>query len=117
PVTISGFALTGTDAGNYTAVQPSGVVADITPASLNITGIGAANKVYDTSVTATLTGTAGVVALGSDAVSVAGTGAGTFTNKHVATAKPVTVSGFTLTGVDAGNYTAVQPSGVVADIT
>ena len=40
-----------------------------------------------------------------------------FNNKNVGTAKPVTVSGVTLSGGDAGNYTVSQPSGLAADIT
>jgi hypothetical protein len=31
PVTVSGFALAGPDAGNYNIVQPAGLTADITP--------------------------------------------------------------------------------------
>jgi hypothetical protein len=116
-VTVSGFTLSGADAGNYVVVQPSGLTANVTPASLTITGVGATNKVYDATTAASLTGTAGVTPLGGDAVSVSGTGIGVFTDKNVGTAKAVTVSGFALSGADAGNYTVVQPSGVTADIT
>src|SRR5207244_3776752 len=37
--------------------------------------------------------------------------------KTVANGKPVTVSGVTLSGGDAGNYTVSQPTGLTADIT
>src|SRR4029077_442098 len=40
-----------------------------------------------------------------------------FNTKTVAKGKPVTVSGVTLGGGDAGNYTVSQPSGLTADIT
>jgi len=116
-VSVSGYTLSGADAGNYVLVQPSGLSADITPASLAVGGVTANNKVYDTTTTATLAGTAGVTALGSDAVTVSGTGTGLFADKNVGAGKTVTVSGYTLLGVDAGNYVVVQPSGLSADIT
>ncbi len=46
-----------------------------------------------------------------------GTGIGVFDTKDVGTAKSVTVSGYTLGGIDAGNYTLSQPSGLSANIT
>ncbi|WP_367847173.1 YDG domain-containing protein [Rhodoferax sp. WC2427] len=116
-VTVSGYTLSGTDAANYTVVQPASVTANITQASLVVGGVGAANKVYDTTTTATLTGTAAVAALGSDVVTVGGTGAGSFASKNVGTAKAVTVSGYTLGGADAANYAVVQPTGLAANIT
>ena len=57
----------------------------------------------------TLSGTATVAALGSDNVIVMGTGSGAFSDKNVGTGKAVTVSGYTLGGADAGNYTLVEP--------
>ena len=116
-VTVTGYTLGGADAGNYTVVQPTGLTANITPASLAVTGVGANNKVYDTTTTATLNGTAGVTALGADVVTVGGTGSGTFSNKNVGNGKAVTVTGYTLGGADAGNYVIAQPSGVTANIT
>jgi filamentous hemagglutinin family protein len=116
-VTVTGYTLGGADAGNYTVVQPTGLAANITPASLAVTGVGANNKVYDTTTTATLNGTAGVTALGGDVVTVGGTGSGTFANKNAGNGKVVTVTGYTLGGADAGNYTVVQPAGVTANIT
>jgi len=116
-VTVTGYTLSGADAGNYTIVQPTGVTANITPASLAVTGVGANNKVYDTTTTATLNGMASVAALGGDVVTVGGTGSGAFANKNVGNGKAVTVTGYTLGGADAGNYTIVQPTGVTADIT
>ena len=55
PVTVSGLALTGRDAANYTLTQPT-TSANITPASLTVTGVSVSNKVYDRSVAATLGG-------------------------------------------------------------
>ncbi|KHA75723.1 hypothetical protein NC77_27765, partial [Janthinobacterium lividum] len=65
-VTLDGFILQGADAGNYELVQPGKVTADIGKASVTVTGVAAANKVYDATTGATLTGTAKVTALGSD---------------------------------------------------
>ena len=40
-----------------------------------------------------------------------------FGDKNVGNAKAVTVSGLSLSGTDAGNYTLIQPTSLVADIT
>jgi hypothetical protein len=116
-VTASGYSLSGLDAGNYNLVQPAGLTATINKANLAVSGISAANKTYDGTTAAILTGTATVSAIGSDVVSVSGTGTGTFAIKNVGTGKAVTVSGYSLTGADAGNYNVVQPSGLTADVT
>jgi hypothetical protein len=42
---------------------------------------------------------------------------GSFADKTVGTAKLVTVTGVTLTGADAGNYTVSNPTGITANIT
>ncbi|WP_253907343.1 YDG domain-containing protein [Herbaspirillum rubrisubalbicans] len=116
-VTVSGYTLTGADAGNYNLVAPTGLVATISKANLNLSGVTANNKTYDGTTAATLSGTASVTALGSDTVSVAGTGTGSFADKNVGTGKGVTVGGYTLTGTDAGNYNLVLPSGLSANIS
>ena len=116
-VTVSGYTLNGADAGNYTLVEPTGLTANITPAALAITGVAANNKVYDTAVVATLSGTATVAALGTDHVALSGSGSGAFSDKNVGTDKIVTVSGYTLSGADAGNYTLIEPTGLIANIT
>ncbi|OWY34774.1 YDG domain-containing protein [Herbaspirillum aquaticum] len=115
-VIVSGYTLTGSDAGNYNLIQPTGLTATINKANLGVSGVGASDKTYDATTTATLTGTASVAALGSDVVSLAGTGVGTFADKNAGTGKTVNVTGFTLTGSDAGNYNIVQPTGLTATI-
>ena len=110
-VTVTGYTLSGADAGNYNLIQPSGLTATINKADLNVNGISASSKTYDASTNATLSGTASVAALGSDVVSVTGTGTGTFADKNAGINKAVSVSGYTLTGSDAGNYNFIQPSG------
>ncbi|WP_386272572.1 beta strand repeat-containing protein [Xanthomonas theicola] len=115
-VVVSGFTLTGTDAGNYTLVLPTGLTADIAKANLALSGVTAANKTYDGTAAANVNGTASVAAFGSDQVQVSGTGTGSFADKNAGTGKAVVVSGFTLTGTDAGNYTLVLPTGLTATI-
>jgi hypothetical protein len=115
-VSVTGYTLTGTDASNYNVLQPNGLTADINKADLQVTGIGAQNKVYDTTATATLTGTAAVSPLGADSVNLNGVGAGKFVDKFVGVNKSVTVTGFVLVGTDANNYRLVQPIGVTASI-
>ncbi|MGK5062010.1 YDG domain-containing protein, partial [Janthinobacterium sp. LB3P112] len=115
-VTVSGFSLGGVDAGNYVVTQPTGLTATIGKADLAVSGIGAVNKTYDASAGATLSGTAGVNGLLSDVVSLVGTGSGSFADANAGTGKTVSVSGYALTGMDAGNYNLVQPAGVTATI-
>ena len=115
-VTVSGYTLSGADAGNYVVAQPTGLTADITKADLVVSGISGVNKTYDATTTATLSGSASVSALLSDVVSVTGTGTGSFANANADMGKAISVTGYTLTGSDAGNYNLVQPTGVTASI-
>ncbi|WP_295481267.1 YDG domain-containing protein [uncultured Pseudomonas sp.] len=115
-VLVSGYTLGGADAGNYDLIQPSGLTATISKANLALTGLGANSKTYDGTTAATLSGTASVSAIGADAVALSGSAAGRFADKNAGAGKAVSVSGFTLVGADAGNYTLVQPTGLSADI-
>jgi len=97
--------------------QSVSYVGDITPKALSLGVLSAASKVYDGNTTASLTGVTlnGVVL--SDDVSLAGSTA-SFADRNVGTAKPVTVSGGSLAGLDAGNYSLASSSGTTsADIT
>ena len=108
--------LGGTQASNYSLTQPTGLTAGITARSLAVSGISAQSKTYDATQTATLIGTAAVGPLGSDVVTVTGTGAGLFADKNVGTGKAVTVTGYSLTGADAANYAIAQPTGLTASV-
>ena len=111
-VTITGFTLSGADAGNYTLTQPS-ATASITAAGLVITGLTAVTRVYDGTISVTLnSGSATLVGVfGSDNVTLVSTGAsGTYSNKNVGTAKLITITGYTLGGTDAGNYILTEPT-------
>jgi len=122
-VTFSGFSFSGADAGNYTilvnseAISDVEVTANITPKPVTITGVTAANKVYDGNTNATIAGTAVISGkVEGDAVSVTN-GTASFDDLNVGTGKTVTFSGFTLSGDDASNYTlSAQPASTVANI-
>jgi len=85
-------------------VFPAGSLA-VQARPLNITATQVNNKTYNTSDAATLTslGTLNGMASG-DVVSVAAGYTAAFDNANAGTAKTVTVSGLSLTGVDAANY-------------
>ncbi len=115
-VTVSGISITGTDAGNYTLTNVTAITnANITVKSLTVSAT-ANNKVYDGNRTAVV-GTLTSNKLGLDVIDIANTTA-TFANKNVGLAKEVTVSGITITGTDAGNYTLTNVTAITnADIT
>jgi hypothetical protein len=118
-VTLTGVTLSGTDSGNYTVSQPQ-LSANITAASLSVTGVTANDKVYNGNTTATLTDTSAAVSgvIGADDVTLVKTGkAATFGTATVGNSKSVTVTGYTIAGTDAGNYTLAQPTGLSANIT
>jgi filamentous hemagglutinin family protein len=111
-------ALSGADAGNYTfAGATSASNYTVNPLALAVAGVTANNKVYDGTTAATLSGTASVSALGGDTVTLIGASTAAFADMDVANSKAVTVSGYALSGADAGNYSVVQPSGLSANIT
>jgi hypothetical protein len=113
-VTATGLTLSGADAGNYVLASTNATTtASITPATLTVSGLTAANKVYDGGTTATLnTGGAVLVGvIGSEHVNLAAGGAaGTFADKKVGTGKTIAVSGLKITGPDVANYTLIQPT-------
>ena len=112
---VLGDGTNGGLAANYSLVPGTGTTA-ITPAPVSITGLTAENKTYDATTTATVSGTptlSGV--LGADDVSLDGTALFAFAQAGAGTAIPVTTSGLTLTGADAGNYSLTLPA-LSADI-
>jgi filamentous hemagglutinin family protein len=108
------LAISGTDAGNYTLTQPTGLTANISKAVLTSSGAVAQNKTYDATTAATITGETLSGVITGDTVSVSGSG--TFADKNAANTKAVTAA-LALAGTDAANYTLAQPSGLTADIT
>ena len=117
-VTVSGLTINGAQAGDYTLTQPT-TTANITPAGLTVSGITAENKVYDASTAATLntTSAALVGVFSGDTVNLNTGGAtGTFASDNVGNGITVTVSGLTISGAQAGDYTLTQPT-TTANIT
>ena len=95
------------------------MTADITPKALTITGLTGDNKVYDRTTSATFSGTPalnGVFAGDTGNVNVGGTPSAAFVSFDVGTGIVMNVSGYTLTGTRAFNYTVGQPT-LTADIT
>ena len=113
-VQLSGAILSGADAGNYFIVLPTGLLASITPATLSLASLNAANKVYDGTTSTTVSASVNGV-LGRDEVSLVG-GSGSFADKNAGTGKLVTASGFRLAGADAGNYT-LETTGATTQAT
>ena len=95
-------------------VQSSPTKVDVTTAAaitLTITGLTGDNKEYDSTTSATASGTAvlsGVI--GSDDVTLGGSPTFTFASANVGTGITISTTGYTISGTDAGNYTLTQPS-------
>ena len=115
PVSISGVSISGTDAGNYSlANTTASSSADITARSL-VVSASASNKIYDGNTNA-------IVSLSDDRISgdvlTTSHTAASFDDKNVGVAKPVSVSGISLSGADVGNYTLASTTATSsADIT
>jgi len=102
--------LGGADAANYSF---AGATADYTVSQLALTGVSGfnANKTYDGNTTASVNTTNAIFngAISADQISVA-SASGTFADKNAGTAKAVHISGISLGGADASNYTLTNTS-------
>jgi hypothetical protein len=118
-VNLAGLSLSGTDSGNYGLSIPTDLRATITPATLSVSGLSVADKVYDGTVQARLTGVStlnGV--LGQDNVSLnLQDASAVFLDRNAGAAKPVTLGALALAGSDARNYTLTTPTGLSATIS
>ena len=102
-VTVSGLTISGTTSGNYTLTQPVGT-ANISARTLTVSTTGV-NKIYDGTTNAAVTITNNRVA--GDVLSVNYTMA-SFANKNAGNGKAVSVTGITISGTDAGNYSLIS---------
>jgi len=123
------LALAGPAATNYTLAGVGGSVK-INPKPLLLTGLATPNRAYNGNATAALTGSAALLtaeAAGAgtsddgkphagDTLTLGGTPSGAFADKHAATSKPVTVTGLTIGGAQAADYTLAQQSGLTANV-
>ena len=111
----AGSVTDGNSGNNYAVTFANNLTGVITakPITVNATGV---NKIYDgnTSATVTLSIPTGIVS--GDVVTAAYTTA-TFANKNVANGKTVSVSGISLAGADALNYSANTTATATANIT
>src|SRR5207245_1796734 len=105
--------ISGADAGNYTFNAVAATTADSTPRALTVSAHGV-NKVYDGTTTASVTLSDNRVA--GDVFTDTYTAAA-FASPAVGTAKAVSVSGISIWGADAGNYTFNAVAATTADIT
>jgi hypothetical protein len=107
----------GALATNYTLTGGIDWVT-ITPATLTVAGTVAADKIYDRSTTAQLSGSTLVGVLGGDNITLGGANTGSFVDKNAGVGKGVNTS-MSLAGspIDVGNYILVQPTGITATIT
>ena len=78
-------------------------------------GTQAADKTYDGTTVASLSGATLSGILGSDNVVLGNDSSGAFSDKNVGTGKGVTTA-MTLNGTDMGNYALAQPAGITASI-
>ena len=101
-MTVTGLSLGGAAAGNYVLSSTTATAtADIEPRALAVTATGQ-NKEYDGTTAATVT-------LADDRISgdvfTASYTSATFADANAGTGKAITVSGISISGADAGNYT------------
>jgi hypothetical protein len=122
-INIAGLSLTGGNAGNY-SLNPPATTGNITPKPLSETGLTGVDKTYDAGTSASLTGSAGLIAAeavgaGStadgtpynvDTVSIGGTPMGTFTSANAGSPVSITISGLSLGGANASNYSLSTPT-------
>ena len=115
PVTVLGVALAGGDASNYSVAQPSGLSAEIRRLAITGSFTTPASKVYDGLTAAAVLSRSVNGAVAGDAVVLTG-GTAAFDTKDVGSGKTVTLTGASLAGSDAGNYTLSSVATASADI-
>lgn len=111
-VNVTGIAVSGTDAGNYSANAATTTTADITARALDVSFAGV-NRSYDATAAATVTTADDRIA--GDSLVINRSAA--FLDKDVGAGKTVNVTGVSLSGADAGNYTVSGSGNTTADIT
>jgi polygalacturonase len=106
--------------GAYGASTSSALSQTVNPLGLTVSGLTISNKVYDGTAAATLitNGYALNTVIGGDVVTLVTNGyTANFASANVANGITVTVTGLSLGGAQATNYTLTQPTGLTANIT
>ena len=110
----------GTVLSNYVLASSAAGTGHITPAPLYVTGVYATNKLYDTTsvdpLNAASQALSGVVSSDAANVTLTGAAAGAFATIQVGAALPVSVSGLSISGSAASNYTLQPLTGLTASI-
>ena len=114
PVSVTGISISGARRGQLHLTNTTATTtADITARALTVTATGV-NKVYDGTTTATVTLNDNRVS--GDVFTSSYTSA-SFADKNVGNGKPVSVTGISISGTDAGNYTFNTTASTTANIT
>jgi len=117
PIIVSGYNLTGMDSYNYNLTQPNYLTANITPKPINISGLIGIDKIYDSFISASYSGTPQLNGIETgDDVFLIGSGISVFENKNIGDNKTINVSGFALWGDDVDNY-ILEPVFLSGNIT
>ena len=115
-ITTTSYSISGSASGNYSLTQPSGN-ANITVAPLTVLGATATDRAYNALTTVAIAGGTLSGVIPGDTVTLGGSPAGTVETAAPGDGKPVTVTGFSISGTDAGNYSLSQPTGLTVNIT
>lgn len=118
-VSFKGFSLTGEKAGNYIlSSQPASLSATIAPREVpaSVTPAGRTYEKGNIEV-AINEGTISDVIMGDDVLLDISGGVGTMEDANAGKDKPVTITGLTLSGADAGNYRLIPPERGVVTIS
>jgi len=100
-VTVSARNAAGTGTGTLTM--------QFGKKELTVSGLSASSKEYDGTTLASVSGTPVLVGVvGTDAVSLSGRTVGQFADASAGTSKAVSVSGYSLSGAKAGNYSVAS---------
>ncbi len=113
-VTVAGLSLTGADAANYSITGTASSTANITQLALTPI-IGVADKTYDGTTAATITNGNLPGAIQGDDVGLTG-GTAAFSSADAGTGITVNITGLTLTGTTAGNYSITGTATTTANI-
>jgi hypothetical protein len=113
--TLSGLSLSNTN--YYVAGTSIALAADITPAPLTVSGLSAANKIYDTTVVATLSGAPTLQGvLVGDSATVSGAISGSFASANKGTNLDVTADLSQLILSNSNYYVSGVTTALKADI-
>ncbi|MDB5119054.1 MAG: Fibronectin type domain protein [Sphingobacteriales bacterium] len=115
-VNVIGLSISGSAVANYIlATSTTVTTADITPRTVSVT-MAVSGKVYDGTTSATITSqTLGsLISVDVGKVTLSG-GSAAFTSRTAGTSRPVTGTGFSLSGVSAPNY--ILPASITTTAT